>query len=283
MLAPAVILYGLFVLFPLAQAFHLSLYRWSGLSSDRTFVGLDNFRTLFTENPPQFLVYLGHNAIYLILSALIVLPLALFFAVVLSGRTKGSGFYRSVYLFPNVISVVAVATLWYFIYDHDYGLLNAALKVVGLPGLQRTWLGDPRTAFYAIIATGVWSVLGFYILLFMAGVQNIPASFTEAADLDGATGLQKFRYVTLPLVWEVFKLGVLYLVIHSLNLFGLVYVMNLNQPNSDTDVILTYLYQKGFAESDFGYAAAIASVGFVIILGAVLVSLRLLKRESVEY
>jgi len=213
----------------------------------------------------------------------VTLPLALFFAVVLAGRVRGAGFFRAVYLFPNVISVVAVATLWYFIYDHDYGLLNAALRLAGLESLQRTWLGDSRTALYAIIATSIWASLGFYILLFSAGVQNIPPAYLEAADLDGAGSWQKFRHVTLPLVWEVFKLGVLYLVIHALNLFGLVYVMNLNQPNSDTDVILTYLYQKGFAENDFGYAAAIASVGFVIILLTVLLSLRLLKRETVEY
>ncbi len=283
MLAPAVVLYGVFVLYPMAQAFHLSLYRWSGLSETRQFVGFANFQALFSEDPPQFLRYLGHNVIFLAVSALVTLPLALFFAVVLAGKVRGAGFFRAVYLFPNVISVVAVATLWYFIYDHDYGLLNAALRLVGLESLQRTWLGDSRTALYAIIATSIWASLGFYILLFSAGVQNIPPSYTEAAELDGAGAWQKFRHVTLPLVWEVFKLGVLYLVIHAINLFGLVYVMNLNQPNSDTDVILTYLYQKGFAENDFGYAAAIASVGFVIILLTVLMSLRLLKRETVEY
>jgi len=283
MLAPAVLLYGIFVLYPMAQAFHLSMFRWSGLSDTREFVGLANFRSLFTEQPPQFLRYLGHNAIFLLVTAFVSLPLALFFAVVLAGKTRGAGVFRAVYLFPNVISVVAVGVLWYFIYDHDYGLLNAALRLVGLGALQKTWLGDSSTALYAIIATSIWATLGFYILLFTAGVQSIPASFTEAADLDGATALQKFRHVTLPLVWEVFKLGVLYLVIHALNLFGLVYVMNLNQPNSDTDVVLTYLYQKGFAENDFGYAAAIASVGFVIILGAVLFSMKVLRRDTVEY
>lgn len=283
MLAPAVLLYAVFVLYPMARAFHLSLYRWSGLSANRTFVGLENFHTLFTESPPEFLKYLGHNATFLLVSMLVVLPLALFFGTVLSGKIRGASTYRGIYLFPNVISMVAVGVLWYFIYAHDYGLVNAALRAVRLEDLQRTWLGDPSTALYAIIATNTWAQLGFYILLFNAGVQNIPASYLEASDLDGAGPLQKFWHVTLPLLWEIFKLGVLYLVIRSLNLFALVYVMNLNQPNSDTDVILTYLYQKGFAENNFGYAAAIASVGFVIILGSVLVFLKVLKRESVEY
>ncbi len=283
MLAPAVTLYFVFVLYPMVQAFHLSTYAWSGLSSSKTFIGLANYVQLFTEQPPEFLTYLGHNATFLLISALVMIPLALFFAVVLAGRTPGAGFLRAVYLFPNVISVVAVASLWYFIYDGDYGLLNAGLRLIHAPVVEKGWLGDSSTAFYAIIATNIWATLGFYILLFTAGIQNIPPSFTEAADLDGASSLQIFWHVTLPLVWEVFKLGVLYLVIHSINLFGLVYVMNLNQKNSDTDVVLTYLYRKAFQESDFGYAAAIASVGFVIVLGAVLLSLKVLKREAVEY
>lgn len=282
MLAPAGLMYGIFVLYPMIQAFHFSLYRWSGLSETKTFVGLQNFQALFSEQPPQMLRYLGHNAIFLLSGALVALPLALFFGSVLTSKTRGSGFYRAVYLFPNVISVVAVASLWYFIYDGDSGLLNAALKLAGLSGNPKGWLGDSSTALYAIIATSIWAMLGFYILLFNAGVQNIPVSLIEAADLDGAGGFQKFRTVVLPLVWEVFKLGVLYMIIYSLNVFGLVYVMNLNQPNSDTDVLLTYLYQKGFAENDFGYAAAIASVGFIIILSVVLMSLKLMKREAVE-
>ena len=283
MLAPAVLLYGGLVLWPMLQAFYLSLFNWSGLSDIRTFVGFQNYRLLLSEQPPHFKRFLGHNLQFLIVTVAVVLPLALFFAANLTRRTKGSSFYRAVYLFPNVISVVAVASLWFFIYDRDLGLLNAFLELIGLSGLARTWLGDPSTALYAIIATSIWAGLGFYILLFNAGVQNIPEYFNEAAELDGATGLQRFRHVTLPLIWEVFKLGFLYLVIHCINLFGLVYVLNLNQPNSDTDVILTYLYQKAFAESDFGYAAAIAAVGFVIILITVLLSLRLLKRETVEF
>lgn len=283
MLTPAVVLYAVFVLYPMIQAFRLSTFAWSGLSSEKTFVGLANFRQLFTEQPPEFLTYLGHNGVFLLLSAAVMIPLALFFAVVLCGRTPASGFLRAVYLFPNVISVVAVASLWYFIYDGDYGLLNAGLRLVHGPANPKGWLGDSSTAFLAIIATNIWATLGFYILLFTAGVQSIPPSFTEAAELDGASSLQTFRHVTLPLLWEVFKLGVLYLVIHSLNLFGLVYVMNLNQKNSDTDVVLTYLYRKAFQESDFGYAAAIASVCFAIVLAAVLLSLRVLKREAVEY
>jgi len=283
MLGPAALLYIVFVLWPMAEAFRLSLYHWSGLSSSKVWVGFDNYRALATEQPPELLIGLTHNLRYLLVSALVVLPLALFFAVVLSAKTKAAGFYRSVYLFPNVISIVAVASLWYFIYDRDSGLLNGALKFVGLGALQRTWLGEPATALNAIIATGIWTSLGFYILLFSAGVQSIPPSFLEAAGLDGASSWQQFRHVTLPLVWEVFKLGVLYLIIHSLNVFGLVWVMNHNNANSDTDVLLTLLYQKGFVEYEFGRAAAVASVGFVVILGAILFAMRFLKRETVEY
>ncbi|MCC6484270.1 MAG: sugar ABC transporter permease [Armatimonadetes bacterium] len=282
MLLPAVLLYGLFVLYPMAQSFHLSLYEWSGLSARKTFIGLQNYRQLFTEQPPEFTRYLMHNLLFLVVGAAVMLPAGLFVASVLSSRIRGAGFFLAVYLFPNVITVVAVASLWFFIYDRDAGLLNAALGLIGLGALKQTWLAG-STSLFAIIAVNIWAALGFYILLFAAGIRNIPQAFNEAAEIDGATGILRFRYITFPLVWEVFKLGVLYLIIHALNVFGLVYVMNQNQSNSSTDVLLTYLYQKGFADSQFGYAAAVAAVGFVITLLAVLFSLRLLRRETVQY
>ncbi len=282
MLAPALILYSVFVLYPMAQSFHLSLYDWSGLSAEKTFTGLGNYRRLFSEQPPEFLRYLGHNLLFLIVGAAVMLPSALFFASALSSRTRGAGFFLAVYLFPNVITVVAVASLWFFVYDRDSGLLNAALRLIGLGSLQQTWLAG-STSLLAIIVVSIWASLGFYILLFAAGIRSIPQTFNEAAELDGATGLVRFRCITFPLVWEIFKLGALYLIIHSLNVFGLVYVMNQNQGNSSTDVLLTYLYQKGFADSRFGYAAAIAAIGFLITLLTVLLSLRLLRRETVEY
>lgn len=281
-LLPAAALYGVFFLWPMAQAFYISLFRWRGVSANREWVGLANFRTLLGDDP-IFWSSLWHNAVFLAASLVIVIPAAMFFAVALSGRVRGAGTFRAIFLFPNMISVAAVAVLWAFVYHPTFGLLNSLVKSVGLQRWAVGWLGEPSTALYAVIAASIWYTLGFYIVLLLAGVQNIPRTFYEAAWIDGAGGWQSFRHITIPLVWEILKLGIIYLVIHTLNVFGLVWVMTEGGPSNHTDTLLTYLYRQAFINSNFGYATAIAVVVFVVILAVSLVLIRLMRREVVEY
>jgi N-acetylglucosamine transport system permease protein len=281
-LSPAVALYSVFFLYPMAQAFYVSLFRWRGVSANKEYVGLENFQGLLF-NDPTFWSCLGHNLAFLVVSFLVLIPLALFFSVALSGKIRGAQSYRAIFLFPNMISIVAVAVLWSFVYHPTFGILNALLKSVGLENLTKGWLGEPNTALPAIIVTSIWYSLGFYIVLFLAGVQSIPRTFYEAALIDGASAWASFRHVTIPLLWEVLKLGVIYLIIHTLNIFGLVWVMTEGGPNGHTETLLTYLYRLAFDESNFGYATAIGVVVFVVILIISLTSNRLMKREVVEY
>lgn len=285
-LLPAVALYGTFFLLPMAQAFYVAMFRWSGMSQHREFVGLENFHKLLgfgishgqrAASDPLFWKALGHNIEFMIVSLLVIIPLALFFGTMLSGQLRGATGYRAIYLFPNVISVVAVAVLWSFIYHPQFGLLNL---VAGSP--HNGWLGEPKTALPCIIATSIWYSLGFYIVLLLAGIQSIPRTFYEAAEIDGAAGWQQFRHVTIPLVWEILKLAIVYLVIHTINIFGLVYIMTDTNPTEHTHTLLTYLYQKAFSESNFGYATAIGVVVFMLIFALSLALMRLMKREVVE-
>jgi len=190
--------------------------------------------------------------------------------------------YRAIYLFPNVISVVAVAVLWSFVYHPTFGILNSALKAIGMQGPVNGWLGDANTALPSIIATGIWYSLGFYIVLLLAGVQSIPRTFYEAAEIDGAGSWQQFRHVTIPLVWEVLKLAVIYLIIHTLGIFGLVWVMTEGGPSNHPETLLTYLYRLAFQESNFGYATALGVVVFLVIFAISIGCSRLMKRETVE-
>ena len=281
-LAPAVLLYAGFFLLPMAQAFYVALFRWRGVSMNKEFVGVENFRKLLTGDP-IFWQCLSHNLTFLIVSLVVIIPLALLFAVALSGRLRGSQTYRAIYLFPNVISIVAVAALWSFIYHPTFGILNALLKSVGLERLATGWLGEPKTALPCIIATSIWYSLGFYVVLLLAGVQSIPRSFYEAAWIDGAGGWHAFRHITIPLVWEILKLAIVYLVIHTVNIFGLVWVMTEGGPNFHTETLLTYLYRQAFVQSNFGYATALGVVVFVIIFAISIATNRLMKRETVEY
>ena len=281
-LGPAVVLYAAFFLLPMAQAFYVALFRWRGFSANKEFVGVENFRKLLTGDP-IFWQCLSHNLTFLVVSLLVIIPLALFFASALAGRLRGAQTYRAIYLFPNVISIVAVAALWSFIYHPTFGILNALLKTVGLERFVTGWLGDPKTALPCIIATSIWYSLGFYVVLLLAGVQSIPRSLYEAAWIDGAGGWQSFRHVTLPLVWEILKLAIVYLIIHTINIFGLVWVMTEGGPNYHTETLLTYLYRQAFVQSNFGYATALGVVVFVIIFGISLATSRLMRRETVEY
>jgi N-acetylglucosamine transport system permease protein len=276
LLTPGLLLYALLVLWPMAQSFWVALHRWRGVSGNMVFVGLENFAGLPQDE--KFLQALSHNGAFFVMATVAVLLLALFFATALSrpktgpDRLPGGDFFRALFLFPNVVSMVAVSTLWMFVYNPNWGLLNASLKAVGAGQFALTWLGTSQTALPAVAATYVWYVLGFYILLFRAGIQNIPAEVNEAALIDGASGSQLFWHVTFPLLNDIVRLAVIYLIINSMNMFALVWIMA--PPDSTggaTQVMLTYLYQEGFVNSNFGKSTAIGAANFLIVMAVTLV------------
>jgi N-acetylglucosamine transport system permease protein len=268
LLAPGLLLYGLLVLWPMAQSFWVALHRWRGVSGNMSFIGLENFAQLMQD--ADFRAALNHNLLFFVMVGVSVLTLSLFFANALAARLRGVELFRALFLFPNVVSIVAVSTLWMFIYNPNWGLLNASLRLVGLigpkPSDSVTWLAGP-TALPAVAATYVWYVLGFYILLFRAGIQNISADVNEAAVIDGATNSQRFWFVTFPLLNDILRLAVIYLIINSMNVFALVWIMA--PPDSTahaTEVGLTYLYRWGFQQYNFGYSTAIGAVNFLIVM-----------------
>lgn len=274
MLLPGLLLYSSLVLLPMAEAFRLALYRWRGVSGRMVFVGAENFQRLIQDH--RFLQAVGHNLQFLLLTAAVILPLALFFANALQQpptpvrrQLFGAGFYRALFLFPNVLSMVAVSLLWMFLYNTNWGLVNAVLARLGaLPeGGGVEWLANSRTVLPAVAATFTWYVLGFYVLLLRAGMQNIGTEVVEAAIVDGCGDWTLFSRITLPLIEGVLRLVAVYLLINAMNLFALVWVM---APPSGTagatEVSLTYLYQKGFVEQEFGYASAIGACNFVFVM-----------------
>jgi N-acetylglucosamine transport system permease protein len=280
-LAPAVILYAGLFLLPMARAFYIALFRWRGLSAEKTFVGLENFRWLAEQ--VEFRQALLHNGLYLVASFVVIIPVALLIASLLARKVPGAGYYRAIFLFPNMISVVAIAVLWSFVYHPTFGIMNALLKGIGMGHVIPSggWLGDPKTTLPCIIVTNIWYSLGFYIVLFLAGMQSIPKSFYEAASIDGATGWQQFKFVTIPLLWEVLKLAVVYLIIQTINVFGMVWVMR--EDGAYCETVLTYLYRTAIVNSEVGRGTAVGVVVFAIILTISLISMRLMKREAVEY
>ncbi len=274
-LLPATAMYVLFVVIPVVQAFAFSLYRWRGISENRTFIGLENFQHLFADA----LVWraLSHNLLLFLGTSVVILAVSLALAHAVGAESALARFLRSVYLFPQVISLVVVAILWMFILNPSFGILNAGLKAVGLEQWAIAWLGEKRTALASIGVAHVWHALGFYIMLFSAALRTIPPDVMEAATLDGVTGLARVRYVTLPMLWAVLRIALVYMAIGTMNIFSLVFLMTQGGPDRATEVMLTYLYEQAFKHSEFGYATALAVVNFVLVMalsGAILALFR---------
>ncbi len=281
-LAPAVFLYALFVIWPVIQAVGFSFYKWSGLSSNKTFVGFDNFKSLFHDS--VFWQALLHNAEIFIIGGFAILVIGIGIAHAMQGEGRFTKALRSVYLFPNIMSLVVVALLWQFIYHPRIGIISSLLgkpapSKPGAPVVELSILGNGDKALPAVIITFVWFAVGFYIMLFSAGIRQIPQEVAEASKLDGAEGFFRFRKVTLPLLWSVGRIAVIYIVINALNVFALVFLMTQGGPDRKTEVMLTYLYEQAFVNSDYGLATALAIANFVVVMGVSGIIMRLTRKD----
>lgn len=263
-LAPASVFYAGLFLWPLFQAFVISMYRWRGLSGNRNFVGFQNFTALWDD--VAFKKALSHNLWLLIVSAFVVFSLSILIAHGIQHKGKIASLMRGLYLFPHVISLVAVSILWQFVFNPAFGILTSTLKGIGLSGWVKPWLGDPSTALACVAAAFVWYVIGFYIMLFSAGLRSISEEVKEAAQLDGVTGLRKFISITWPLLWSVKRTAGIYLVINVMNIFALVFLMTKGGPDRGTETMLTYLYEQSFKNSQFGYGTALAVINFLVVM-----------------
>lgn len=276
-LAPATLLYGSLVCIPLIQAFKLSLYSFKGVSSKRSYIGLENYSNLAKDE--VYIQALKNNIWLLVVTGIAVMVLGLLLAHAAQGSSPTAKVLRAVYLFPQAISLVVVAIIWQFLYNPSFGLIDSVAKFLHLPIPKDGWLGDPKTALPAVAIAFVWYVLGFYIMLFAAGIKNISEDVFEAAHLDGADGWTRFRKVTWPLLWSVKRVAVTYVAINVLNVFALVFVMTGGGPDRRTESILTYLYEAGFKNYQFGYASAIAVVNFVVAMVVSLFILWMLRKN----
>jgi N-acetylglucosamine transport system permease protein len=283
---PAILLYGVFVLYPYAQAIYISFTSWRGVSPDKPWVGLDNYKRAWHDE--RLIEALSRNAQILIVLPLVTITIALTFAALFTqgnNAIKGASFYRVVFFFPQVISAVIVGMLWSYVYNPNIGLLNAGLGALGLDNLERAWLGNPTTILWAIVAVLVWSSVGFYMVIYVASMQSIPTSFYEAATLDGANRWTSFKDITFPLIWETIRTTLIYMGIIALDVFVLVQVMTGGGVGSGrrAEVAALYLYNQAFDRSRWGYASAIGVILLLLTLLLSVVLMRLTRRETYEF
>ncbi|KKC37791.1 hypothetical protein WH87_08830 [Devosia epidermidihirudinis] len=284
-LAPASLIYGGLFLVPTLSTFYFSLFSWSGFGEQMTFIGLDNYTRLF--NDTVFWLSLRNTLAILFVGGFFVFGLAFLYTVLLTSGIWGKKFFRLVFFLPNVVSVVALAGMWAYIYNPRSGLLNTTLSAVGLTDVAKTLWTSPDNIFWAMLAALVWVFTGFFLILLMAGVDKIPTDAYEAADLEGASLWQKFWFITVPMLWDVMAISFVIWMINAIKMFEFPYAFGFLQVPQQLYTLGIYLYIMGFGQRDpiyqLGYATAIGVVMLVITFVLIVVVRRLLRREQLEF
>ena len=241
----------------------MSFFEWDGISPERTFVGLDNYVTLFTQDP-VFWRALSNTAIWVGLSLLIPTSLGLALALALNTKLFGRVGFRAIFYLPAIIASIAVATMWSWMYHPSLGLLNYLLEGVGLA--TPDWLGDRNIALYSVFVPHIWTATGPNMILFLAGLQTIPGELIDAAQVDGANRIQVFRHVTLPSLRQISIIVIALTIINSLKVFDLIYSMTFGGPGQATQVLASWSYFQAFNLRNFGTGMAVAVVLLFITL-----------------
>jgi len=277
-LLPALILFLLFVIYPIFQSVYYSLFDWKGFGPAEDFIGLDNFKTILGDK--VFLLTLRNAALLIIFSLLLQLPFSLVLAVLVGRDLPGRIFFRTVFFLPYVISEVITAIMWLFLYNPnpDRGFVNAV--IVALGGEPQPWLGDTFLVLPALFIALTWKYFGFHMLLYMAGLQNIPREIEEAGLIDGATAIQNFFYITLPLLRSTIQTSVYLSVLGSIQQFILVWIMSKGGPVNASETLATYMIRFGFVRFQLGYASAVALYMFALCLIFSLIYQRLTREPD---
>jgi raffinose/stachyose/melibiose transport system permease protein len=263
---PALVLYVVFFAMPTFEGVRYSVTDWDGFSAEYNNVGAGNFSTIATADD-LFRGALFNNLKFMLVVVVFQTLISLALAVFLVRNSRSSILLRSLYFLPTILSSVSVAFIWKFVYDPNFGLINTTLGAVGLDGLKSSFLGDDGKAIFFVAATQVWFHVGQMMVIYVAGLQQIPAELYESADVDGASRWRQFRHITWPLVAPASAIVIAYTTVQSFKAFDLILGMGGNPPKPSLDILSTRIY-AGFANSQFGYAAA-ESIVFMVVIALV--------------
>jgi len=261
LLAPAAVLFVVFVLLPICIAAYYGLFNWSGYGTLSDFTGLHNYRLVLDD--PVFRESLLHNVIIAGLSLLVQLPISIALALLLNRRMRGGSFLRLAVFTPYVLSEATTAVLWLLLLQPG-GFVDEVLKDAGLGSWVHLWLADPSIVLYSLFVVITWKYIGFGIILLLAGLQGIPPELREAAAIDGASAWQTTRRITLPLLGPTIRIWIFLSMIGSLQLFDIVWIMTIGGPANASSTMVTYMIENGFRSLEFGYGSAVAVILFII-------------------
>ena len=256
-LLPGLLLFVSILIAPILVSLYKSLYDWNGFT-DGTFIGLANYKELFTNGSIKFMISLKNSLILALFSVFIQLPLALLLALILGRKPKGERFYLTVFFMPVLISTVVIGQLWLKIYNPDYGILNRFLGAIHLESLQHIWVGDPKTALGSIVVPTIWQYVGYHMLLMYAGVKGVSPDLREAAMIDGATKWQTDRFIVIPIIKPIIRVSVIFAVTGSLKTYDLVRILTDEDTYQTTEVPSTLLEYMLFLRNRYGMGSTIS-------------------------
>ena len=278
--APAVILFAIFMVVPTFNVFRLSMYQRSTFNPNEVFIGMKNFQMLMKD--ANFIRSMQNMLLLIVMVTVFTMATALVFAGILTReKLKGQDFFRIVFYIPNILSVVVISGIFSAIYDIDRGLLNSILNIFGKEGIL--WKGEQHVIMSLVIAM-VWQAIGYYMVMYMASMSAVPGSLYESAGLDGADRLTQFFQITIPLIWTNIRTTLTFFIISTINMaFLFVSAMTGGGPNNASNVALLYMYNQKNLGGGYGYAMAIGVVIFLISFGLSALVNKVTEREILEY
>lgn len=262
-LIPAAIIYLSVIVAPVCYSFVISLFKWNGIGG-MTFVGLSNYIDLF-KGDKIFHTAIVNNLIWIVLTIVVTMTMALGFAVILNKQFRGRTFFRGFFYFPCVIAPIAVAIIWRWIYNPNIGFINQLFKLLGFE-YQQNWISDPKVSLYAIFIASLWQAVGQPMILFLAGLQAISPDVLEAATIDGASGARKFLNITVPLLKDTFVVVLATLIVAAMKVYDVVQGLTGGGPNNSTEMLSTYMYSQVFQYNNVGYGTAVACIMVFIMM-----------------
>ncbi|MFF0922712.1 carbohydrate ABC transporter permease [Rhizobium leguminosarum] len=282
LLVPALAIYAVFALYPMLNVVILSFQKWNGLDPQRQFVGLANYSAIFTKDP-VFWVAFRNTVIWTLMSLIFPPMIGLLLALSLNQKIFGRNGLRAIFYLPGIIAPIAVATMWKWMYDPFFGLFSQLLTSWGMQGWINDWLGNRDIALYSVFVAYLWQTVGFSMVLFLAGLQNVSQTLVEAARIDGAGRWKVFKHVTLPALRPTITIVLVLSVISSLKAFDIVYGLTGGGPAQSTQMLALWAFTQAMQIFDFGRGAAISVVLLLITMAVVIPYLKWTqKHEEVE-
>jgi ABC-type sugar transport system permease subunit len=283
-LLPALAVYTLIFVYPAVDAIRVSLFQWNGFTTKMTYIGFGNYQHLLSD--PTFWVSLRNTAVITVGGGVGIFGLAFFFSAILQREIRGKKFFRAIMFFPIVLPGVGVGMIWQFVYNRSWGPLSAFLNAVGLESLDQTWLG-PNLIIPSLTIAVIWTYMGFYLVILMAGIDKIPKSYFEAARMDGASEWRTFWLVTLPMTWDVLVVAMVLWLISAMKIFDLIVATTFPSPPRSGFTMTIFVWERAVGAYtpvfELGYATAIGVVLlFCVVLGVAVLRL-ITRRERIEY